>query len=66
MRKLLAAALLAAFLPGCAIVGVGIAGITADNIAQGNSSYTNQALDKVCDRTSGQERLADGNCPPGK
>ena len=66
MRKLLAAALLAAFLPGCAVVGVGIAGITADNIAQGNNSYTNKALDTVCDRTSGQERLADGTCPRAK
>lgn len=66
MRKVLAAALLAAVLPGCAVVGVGIAGIAADNVAQGNSSYTNRALDTVCDKTSSQERLGDGSCPSGK
>ena len=63
MRKALAVAVLATFLPGCAVVGLGMAGITADNVAQGDNSYTNWALDTACDRLSGTERLEDGSCP---
>ena len=50
-------------LPGCAVVGVGLAAIVADNIAQGEDSYTNQALDWTCNATVRQDRLEDGTCP---
>ncbi len=66
MRKVLAVAVLATLLPGCAVVGLGLAGITADNVAQGNNSYTNRALDTACKGISGTERLEDGNCPAAK
>ena len=63
MQRLLTVVLLAMWLPGCAIVGIGLAGIAADNIAQGEDSYTNWALDEVCDHVSEAERRADGSCP---
>lgn len=63
IQRLLVVVLLALWLPGCAIVGIGLAGIAVDNIAQGEGSYTNQALDAACDRISGAERRSDGSCP---
>ncbi len=63
MRKLLAIAVLSLFLPGCAVVVVGLVGVTADNIAQGDGSYTNQGLDYTCQRTTNRPRLDDGSCP---
>lgn len=63
MKSLAAIALLVLFLPGCAVVGIGLAGVAADNIAQGENSYTNQALDYTCERTSGASRTDDGSCP---
>lgn len=63
MKKLLAVAVMALFLPGCAVAGIGLAALAVDNVAQGEDSYTNQALDYTCDRTTGGQRLQDGNCP---
>ena len=63
MRKLLAIAVLSLFLPGCAVAGVAMVGVAADNIAQGDDSYTNQGLDHACERTVNRARLDDGSCP---
>ena len=63
MKNLLAVAVMALFLPGCVVAGVGLTAIAADNIAQGDASHTNRALDWTCDRTTGGQRLEDGSCP---
>ena len=63
MARLLAVVAIVMWLPGCAVVGIGLAAIAADNIAQGDSSYTNQALDWTCDATVQRDRLDDGTCP---
>lgn len=63
MVKILAVLAIVLCLPGCAVVGIGLAAIAADNIILGENSYTNQALDAICDTTVKQERRADGTCP---
>ena len=63
MIRLLAVLAIVLWLPGCAVVGIGLAAVAADNIMQGEDSYTNQALDAICEQTLEQKRLGDGTCP---
>ena len=63
MKQIILVAILCLTLPGCAVVGIGLAGVAAENVAYGEDSYTNQALDYSCDKTSGSARRADGSCP---
>ena len=63
MTRLLAVLAICLWLPGCAVVGIGLAAVAADNIMQGEGSYTNQALDLACDATTKQQRENDGTCP---
>ncbi len=63
MARFLAVIAIVLWLPGCAVVGVGLAAIVADNISQGEDSYTNQALDWTCNATVRQDRREDGTCP---
>ena len=63
MKQLFIVAVLCLVLPGCAVIGIGLAGVAAENVANGEESYTNQALDYTCDRTTGSARRADGDCP---
>ena len=63
MKQIVLAAMLCLALPGCAVFGVAMAGVAAENVAYGEDSYTNQALDYTCGRTAGTARQADGSCP---
>ena len=63
MKQAILVALLCLTLPGCAVVGIGLAGVAAENVAYGEDSYTNQALDYTCNETSGSVRRPDGSCP---
>lgn len=63
MKQLFIVVVLCLALPGCAVVGIGLAGVAAENVAYGEESYTNQALDYTCDRSTGSARRTDGSCP---
>ena len=63
MKQIALATLLCLTLPGCAVFGVGMAGLAAENVALGDDSYTNKALDYTCDQTSDSDRQSDGSCP---
>ncbi len=63
MKQVILVALLCLALPGCAVFGIGLAGVAAENVASGEDSYTNQALDFTCEKTAGSARQPDGSCP---